>query len=222
MAAFSLPLKLNILVAIAAAVAASLVMAQAGTALAARRDRERRRSSGTMPDWAYAALTILGMAAVTAISRGFFLWSKRELRLPDALQRALQVAPLAAIVAVTAPEIFMTHGELIDDLARCAAARGAWRRPRSTPGGPACSGPCSPDWRCTCRCTSGSAGSDTRAASATPPRVAAARASADRRIKTQVEAVNRRIRRCAADVMRLRSIGDACAKSASPSSRQAA
>jgi len=66
-----------------------------------------------VPGWAYGAITILGMAAVTALSRGFFLWSKRDVRLPDALQRALQVAPLAAIVAVLTPEIFMAHGELI-------------------------------------------------------------------------------------------------------------
>ena len=66
-----------------------------------------------MPAWAHAAITILGMAAVTVISRGFFLWSKREVGFTEPLQRALQVAPLAAIVAVTAPEIFMTHGELI-------------------------------------------------------------------------------------------------------------
>ncbi len=66
-----------------------------------------------IPGWAYGAMTILGMALVTALSRCFFLWSKRDVRLPEALQRALQVAPLAAIVAVLAPEIFMTHGELI-------------------------------------------------------------------------------------------------------------
>ena len=58
--------------------------------------------------------TILGMAAVTVISRGFFLYMQRPPRLPDALLRALQVAPLAAIVAVLAPEIFMSHGHLID------------------------------------------------------------------------------------------------------------
>ena len=73
-----------------------------------------------LPGWAYDAITILGMAAVTALSRGFFLWSKRDLRLPLALQRALQVAPLAAIVAVLAPEIVMTHGALI----------GTWRDAR--------------------------------------------------------------------------------------------
>ena len=67
-----------------------------------------------LPGWAYAAATILGMAAVTAIARNFFLFARRETRIPEPLQRALQVAPLAAIVAVTAPEIFMAHGALID------------------------------------------------------------------------------------------------------------
>ena len=62
----------------------------------------------------YGAATILGMAAVTVLSRSCFLYAKREPRIPEALQRALQVAPLAAIVAVVAPEIFTSHGHLID------------------------------------------------------------------------------------------------------------
>ena len=64
---------------------------------------------------------------MTVVSRNFFLWSKRELRLPEPLQRALQVAPLAAIVAVLAPEIFMSQGELID----------TWRDARLLVGGAA-------------------------------------------------------------------------------------
>lgn len=67
----------------------------------------------TTPGWAYAAATILGMAAVTVIARNFFLFARRETKIPEPLQRALHVAPLAAIVAVLAPEIFMAHGELI-------------------------------------------------------------------------------------------------------------
>lgn len=62
----------------------------------------------------HAGATILGMAVVTLVSRGVFLYSRRETRVPDALQRALQVAPLAAIVAVLAPEIFLSHGHLVD------------------------------------------------------------------------------------------------------------
>ena len=62
----------------------------------------------------HVVATILGMAAVTVVSRCFFLYARREPRLPEALLRALQVAPLAAIVAVLAPEIFMSHGHLID------------------------------------------------------------------------------------------------------------
>jgi len=65
------------------------------------------------PSWLYAAATLLGMAAVTVIARNFFLFAKRETKIPEPLQRALQVAPLAAIVAVLAPEIFMAHGELL-------------------------------------------------------------------------------------------------------------
>ena len=66
-----------------------------------------------MTSWSYGSAAILGMAVVTLVSRGFFLYAKRDLRIPEALQRALQVAPLAAIVAVLAPEIVMAHGELI-------------------------------------------------------------------------------------------------------------
>ena len=80
----------------------------------------------TLP-FAETAVTILGMAVVTVLSRGCFLWPKREVRMPAALQRALQVAPLAAIVAVLAPEIFMAHGEIVGTWrdARLAAALAA-------------------------------------------------------------------------------------------------
>jgi branched-subunit amino acid transport protein len=66
-----------------------------------------------LPPWAYGAITILGLAAVTVFARGFFLYAKRVPQMPAPLQRALQVAPLGAIVAVLAPEIFMAHGELV-------------------------------------------------------------------------------------------------------------
>jgi hypothetical protein len=37
----------------------------------------------TPPGWAYAAATILGMAAVTVIARNFFLFARRETRIPE-------------------------------------------------------------------------------------------------------------------------------------------
>ena len=66
------------------------------------------------------ALAILGLAAVTVAARGFFLFPRRAWSVPAWLHRSLQLAPLAALVAVLAPEIFMTHGELI----------GTWRDAR--------------------------------------------------------------------------------------------
>ena len=70
--------------------------------------------SAALPDWAWTALVILGLGCVTAISRNAFLFSRREMRMPEPLQRALQMAPLAAIVAITAPEIFLSQGHLIE------------------------------------------------------------------------------------------------------------
>lgn len=61
------------------------------------------------------ALTIFGLAVVTVVSRGFFLFPKREVPIPDWLMRALRVAPLAALTAVVVPEILMTQGHLITD-----------------------------------------------------------------------------------------------------------
>ena len=88
----------------------------------------------TLPGWAVTALTILGLGAVTAISRNVFLWSRREPHFPERLQRALQMAPLAAIVAITAPEIFLSHGHVIETWrdarllsAAMATAVYAWR-----------------------------------------------------------------------------------------------
>jgi branched-subunit amino acid transport protein len=66
-----------------------------------------------MSMWTYGVPAILGLAVVTFVTRNVFLWSEREPRIPEGLRRALQVAPLAAIVAVLAPEIVMTQGEVI-------------------------------------------------------------------------------------------------------------
>ena len=59
------------------------------------------------------ALAVLGLAAVTVAARGFFLFPRRAWSVPAWLHRSLQLAPLAALVAVLAPEIFMANGHLL-------------------------------------------------------------------------------------------------------------
>lgn len=61
-----------------------------------------------------AFITIAGLAAITVVTRTFFLWSDRELVLPGWVQRGLRYAPLAALAAVLVPEIVMAQGRLID------------------------------------------------------------------------------------------------------------
>ena len=65
-----------------------------------------------IPAW-YATLGIVGLAVVTVVTRGFFLFSERELTLPVWAVQGLRYAPLAALVAVIAPEIALTDGALI-------------------------------------------------------------------------------------------------------------
>jgi len=85
--------------------------------------------------WVEPTVAILGLAVITLVSRAFFMIPRRELPLPDWLQRGLKYAPLAALTAVIAPEILMVRGELIATLvdARlpavlCATAYYFWRR----------------------------------------------------------------------------------------------
>lgn len=66
-----------------------------------------------MNDDGSTALTILALALITIVTRGFFLFPRREVSMPQWLQRALKVAPLAAMVAVVAPGIFIDQGQLI-------------------------------------------------------------------------------------------------------------
>jgi branched-subunit amino acid transport protein len=67
-----------------------------------------------------AVIAIVGLALLTLLTRGFFLLPERELPLPAWLQQGLRYAPLAALVAVVAPEVVLTQGELI----------GTWRDAR--------------------------------------------------------------------------------------------
>jgi branched-subunit amino acid transport protein len=65
-----------------------------------------------MAHW-YVAVAIAGLAAITVITRGFFLLSDRELELPPWAIQGLRYAPIAALVAVISPEIVMTDGALL-------------------------------------------------------------------------------------------------------------
>jgi branched-subunit amino acid transport protein len=82
-----------------------------------------------------SVIAILGLAVITLITRGLFLIPEREVPLPAWLQQGLRYAPLAALVAVVAPEVVLTQGTLITTWmdARLPAAAVAtayffWRR----------------------------------------------------------------------------------------------
>ncbi len=58
-------------------------------------------------------VALFGLGVVTVITRGFFMISDQPLPMPGWLRELLKVAPLAALAAVIAPEIFMTQGHVI-------------------------------------------------------------------------------------------------------------
>jgi branched-subunit amino acid transport protein len=57
-----------------------------------------------------AMLAIGGLALITVLTRAFFMIPRREIPMPGWLRRGLKYAPLAALTAVIAPEVFMTQG----------------------------------------------------------------------------------------------------------------
>jgi branched-subunit amino acid transport protein len=83
-------------------------------------------------DTIYAILTIAGLVACTLITRGFFILPERALELPPRVKQALRYAPIAALVAVIAPEIALntTLGDAWIKLLAAALAAGYffWRR----------------------------------------------------------------------------------------------
>ncbi len=56
---------------------------------------------------------IVGLAAVTVVTRCFFFISASAWKLPGWAERGLQYAPIAALAAVIFPEILMTQGQLV-------------------------------------------------------------------------------------------------------------
>lgn len=58
-------------------------------------------------------LTIVGLGAITVITRSFFLFPDKEVPIPAWLREGLRYAPLAAMAAVVVSELLMTQGELL-------------------------------------------------------------------------------------------------------------
>jgi len=82
-----------------------------------------------------AVLAIVGLTVITLLTRGFFIFTRREIPFPGWLREGLRYAPLAAMAAVVLPEIVMLDGQLITtprDARVFAAVAGAawfyWRR----------------------------------------------------------------------------------------------
>ena len=61
----------------------------------------------------HTLVAIIGLTAITVVTRGFFVIPQREVPIPAWLREALRYAPLAALVAVLLPEIAMTGDHLI-------------------------------------------------------------------------------------------------------------
>ena len=83
----------------------------------------------------WTLLVIVGLPAVTVLTRCFFFILDRPWSLPAWAHRALHYAPVAALAGVIAPEIVMNNGHLVtswQDARIFAAHAGAlvffWRR----------------------------------------------------------------------------------------------
>lgn len=59
------------------------------------------------------ALALLGLGLVTVVTRSFFFISEREWPIPHWLREGLRHAPLAALTAIVAPQVFLSEGQLI-------------------------------------------------------------------------------------------------------------
>ena len=67
--------------------------------------------AGGSPGW--TLLVIVGLAAMSVLTRCFFFILDREWGLPGWAHRALHYAPVAALAAVVVPEVVTTQGQLI-------------------------------------------------------------------------------------------------------------
>lgn len=62
-----------------------------------------------------AWLAVAALVLVTVLTRSFFLLSNTEPRLPGWLRQGLRHAPVAALLAMVVPEVFLSNGHLLAD-----------------------------------------------------------------------------------------------------------
>lgn len=60
----------------------------------------------------HAWLAIAALVAVTVLTRSFFLLPSTDPRLPGWLREGLRHAPVAALLGMVVPEIFLSNGHL--------------------------------------------------------------------------------------------------------------
>lgn len=63
----------------------------------------------------HAWLAVLALVGVTVLTRSFFLLPDSEPKLPGWLWRGLRHAPVAALLAMVVPDVFLSHGHLLAD-----------------------------------------------------------------------------------------------------------
>ncbi|HET6787294.1 MAG TPA: AzlD domain-containing protein [Aquabacterium sp.] len=80
-------------------------------------------------------LAVLGLIAISAITRSLFFLTDQPWHLPPLVERGLRYAPLAALSAVVAPDIMLTQGQWMPTwqdarwyATAAAMAYAAWRR----------------------------------------------------------------------------------------------
>ena len=61
----------------------------------------------------YILMAALGLACITLLTRACFFWSQTDWRLPVWVERGLHYAPIAALAAVVAPEVFLHDGAIL-------------------------------------------------------------------------------------------------------------
>ena len=56
----------------------------------------------------WTIVAVIGLTAITVLTRSFFFIAEREWPIPDWLREGLRHAPLAALAAIIAPAVLMT------------------------------------------------------------------------------------------------------------------